>query len=53
MKHGKKPTRGQKQFLKSKGLNFRNWLVCKDEPGQMVVEHRHTNTYKIIRKEVN
>ena len=50
MKHGKRPTKGQKIFIKSKGLNYENWLVCKDTPTEMVIEHRHTNTRKTIKK---
>ena len=52
MKHGKRPTRNQKKFLKAKGLNFENWLVCSDTPCEMVIEHRHTGTIRrIIRNE--
>lgn len=51
MKHGKKPTRKQKIFLKGKNLNAENWLVCKETPAEMVVQHRHTGTVRRITKE--
>lgn len=51
MKHGRNPTREQKKFLKSKGLNFENWLICKDTPSEMQIEHRHTSTVRVIKKE--
>lgn len=41
MKHGCKPTRSQRLFLKSKRLNSDNWFVVKDEPHQMTLVHRH------------
>lgn len=34
MKHGKNPTRRQKQSIASVRLNPENWLVCKDTPGR-------------------
>ena len=52
MKHGKKPTRAQKQFLDKKGLIAENWLVVKDTPEEMVVVHRHSigNVTRVIKK---
>ena len=50
VKHGRNPTREQKKFLKSKGLNFENWLICKDTPTEMQIEHRHTSTVRVIKK---
>lgn len=44
MKHGKRPTRLQRQFIKSKGLIAENWLVVKDTPEKMVLVHRHSDT---------
>ncbi len=44
MKHGKKPTRSQRQFIQSKRLNPENWLVVKDTPERMELVHRHFDT---------
>ncbi|MGG0128403.1 hypothetical protein ABEX97_15460 [Bacillus velezensis] len=35
MKHGKRPTRAQKNVIKSNGLNPNNWLVSKN------LQHEH------------
>ena len=53
MKHGKKPTRSQRMFIRSKRLNPENWLVVKDTPSEMLLVHRHfdRNTRR-IRKAV-
>ena len=32
---GKKPTKKQKQYIRSRKLNAENWLVCKDTPDEM------------------
>lgn len=50
MKNGKKPTRQQRKMLEEKGLNTYNWFVIKDTTTDMTVEHRHTDTVRIIRK---
>lgn len=51
MKHGKKPTRKQMDFIKRKGLNPDNWLVVKDTTEKMVLVHRHFDLNKrIIQK---
>ena len=52
MKHGKKPTRRQKQDIASVRLNPDNWLVCKDTPEELVIEHRISGKVRIIRKEL-
>ncbi len=49
--HGKRPTKKQKLFLKSKKLNDENWLVCKDTPQEMVIKHRQSDKYRTIQKE--
>lgn len=41
MKHGKKPTRVQKQILSKRKLNPEDWLVVKDTPDQMLLVHKH------------
>lgn len=52
MKHGKKPTRRQKQDIASVRLNPDNWLVCKNTPEELVIEHRISGKVRIIRKEL-
>lgn len=51
MKNGKKPTVAQCKLMTQWGLDYRNWLVVKDTPEQMVVVHRHSDkTTKTITK---
>ena len=51
MKHGKKPTVAQRNFIKSKGLITENWLVVKDTPREMHLVHKHSDTTtRIIHK---
>ena len=50
MKNGKTLTKKQKVFLKGKGLNPDNWLVCKNTSSELVLEHRKTGRYKTIKK---
>lgn len=52
MKHGKNPTRRQKQDIASLRLNPDNRLVCKDTPDELVLEHRISGKVKIIGKEL-
>ena len=53
MKHGKKPTRSQRIFIRSKRLNPDNWLVVKDTPSDMLLVHRHFDrNIRKIRKAV-
>lgn len=47
---GKNPTKKQKILIKSRGLNFVNWLVCTDTSVEMVIKHRISNKYKTIKK---
>lgn len=52
MKHGKKPTRAQRDFIKAKRLTPDSWLVVKDTPEKMVLVHRHAlKTIRVIRKD--
>lgn len=52
MKHGKKPTKNQKIFIKSWGLNPENWLVTVDAPDRMELVHRHNDkNRRVIHKE--
>ena len=52
MKHGKNPTRRQKEYIASLRLNPDNWLVCKDTPDELVLEHKYSGNIKMIRKEL-
>lgn len=48
---GKRPTRQQKIFLKSKGLKPDNWLVVSDDQYRIIVMHRHSLKPKTIVRE--
>jgi hypothetical protein len=48
MKQGKRPTKKQKNDIKSVGLNPENWLVTKNLHHELHIVHRFTNTQKII-----
>lgn len=51
MKHGKKPTRTQKQLLQQWKLKPEDWLITKDTPEQMELVHRHSErTTRTIHK---
>lgn len=52
MKQGKKPTRRQKNLIQASGLNPNNWLVIKNLPTVLIINHRHTTTTREIRKGV-
>lgn len=51
MKQSKNPTRRQKIFLQKKKLNPADWLIERDTPEKMVLQHRHFDSVtKIIHK---
>ncbi len=50
MKNGKRLTKRQKIYLKSKGLNPENWLVCKDTSQEMVIQHKISGKTKLLKK---
>lgn len=50
MKHGKNPTVAQRKLIKSWHLNPGNWLVCKDTPVEMVIQHRISDKIRKISK---
>lgn len=51
MKHGKRPTREQRNFIRKMGLIVENWLVTVDAPDRMELVHRHSDkTKRIIHK---
>ena len=53
MKNGKKPTVNQRKLMTKWKLDWRDWLVVKDEPTQMTIVHRHfEKTTKTIPKGV-
>lgn len=43
MKHGKKPTVKQSEFLRGKRLNPSDWLIVKDTPDEIHIVHRFFN----------
>ena len=51
MKHGKCPTRRQKELLQARRLDPDNWYVIKDTPQKLEVLHRHSLKSKMIPKE--
>lgn len=53
MKNGKNPTVAQRKVMTKWKLDWRDWLVVKDTPTEMVLVHRHFDkTKKIIPKGV-
>ena len=50
---GKRPTKKQKLFLKSKNLNNENWLVCKDTLQEMVIKYRYSDKCRTIKRSEN
>lgn len=52
MKHGKRPSVKQCKLMQKWHLDYRDWFVVKDEPTQMTIVHRHSDTtVRIIHKE--
>ena len=51
MKNGKRPTVAQKKLMKQWGINPENWLVVKNEPTQMTIEHRLSGQQRRIPRE--
>ena len=41
MKHGKKPTVAQRKLMAKWKLDWRDWLVERDDHRRMVIVHRH------------
>ncbi|MBT2577456.1 hypothetical protein J7E43_08535 [Bacillus sp. ISL-8] len=48
MKNGKKPTKKEKNHIKSYDLNPDNWLIFKKVSNELHLVHRYTNTTKVI-----
>jgi hypothetical protein len=56
MKHGKGPTRKEKEILIGNGLNFNEWLVVRKEDFTMQIENKATGIVKrvsIFPKKIN
>lgn len=53
MKHGVKPTVAQRKLMTKWKLDWRDWLVERETPTQLILIHRHFDkTKKIIPKGV-
>ena len=48
MKHGKKPTRAQKQLIRRWGLNPENWQVERATSEETVIVHRYSGETRTI-----
>lgn len=46
MRQGKNPTVAQKEWLSSKGLNFKEWLIVTWGPTDVTICHRKTKEVK-------
>jgi hypothetical protein len=49
MKSGKRPTRKQKDAIRSVRLNPDNWLVTKNLSEELHLVHRYTNKPRVIK----
>ena len=49
MKHGLRPTRRQKQIIAARNLNPANWLVTKNLPDRLYLQHRLTGKERILK----
>ncbi|GIO13564.1 hypothetical protein J19TS2_31190 [Cohnella xylanilytica] len=45
---GQRPTLRQKQIIEAARLQPENWLVLKNPPGQLVLQHKHTGKERVI-----
>lgn len=50
MRHGKKPTKAQREFLRSYNLIPEDWLITKNTSTEMELISRFTGRKKIIPK---
>lgn len=48
MKHGQRPTKRQKLIMSQHNLNPANWLVTKNPPGMLYLEHRYCDVTRVI-----
>lgn len=51
MKNGKKPNVRQCKVIQANRLNSDNWLVVKDTPDMMLIQHRQSLRTRVIKKE--
>ncbi len=49
MKQGKKPTKKQKLAIAAARLNPDNWLVIKNLPGELHLQHRFTGRVRVLK----
>lgn len=45
----KKPTYCQKKFIASRGLVVNDWLVYRENPGDLMVVNRHTGEIRVLQ----
>lgn len=45
---GKNTTRQQKIYIKNNRLRPDNWLVLKNPPGKLEIQHRETGNIKVL-----
>ena len=50
MRHGKKPTKAQREFLRSYNLASEDWLIVKNTSTEMELISRFTGRKRIIPK---
>ena len=50
MRHGKKPTKAQREFLRSYNLAPEDWLIVKNTSTEIEIISRFTGITKIIPK---
>mgnify|MGYP000922273984 CR=1 FL=1 len=48
MKHGRRPTRAQKIYIKWCGFNPANWLVVSENGEELLLTHRYTGTVRVL-----
>ena len=44
------PSKEQQRSMKAAGLNVLTWVVQKELPGSLIVRHRITGDFKVIKK---
>jgi len=49
LKHGKKPTKKQKLAIAAAKLNPNNWLITKNLPGELHLQHRFTGRPRVLK----
>lgn len=49
MKNGKRPTLRQRKAIEKAGLDPFVWLITKNPPGELYLQHRLTGTERILK----